>query len=92
MPQSLRNFTQLKVLDLSANALTGDMPSEFCEVPSPLDKIMLADNYLTGLIPSGIGSCKNLTVIDLSLNNLSGQIPREIWTLPKITDVVMWGK
>ncbi|KAI3443426.1 hypothetical protein Pfo_000091 [Paulownia fortunei] len=92
IPESLKNFTQLQVLDLSANALTGNLPSEFCSAKTPyaLEKIMLADNYLTGAVPRGLGLCRNLRVIDLSFNILSGPIPREIWTLPKLSDIVMW--
>lgn len=93
VPSSLTNATQLQVLDLSSNALTGTIPTGFCPTSSSfsLEKLMLANNYLKGKIPSELGNCKNLKTIDLSFNSLIGSIPPEIWTLPYITDIVMWG-
>ncbi|XP_015580902.2 receptor-like protein kinase BRI1-like 3 [Ricinus communis] len=92
VPLSLTNCTQLEVLDLSSNGFTGNVPSIFCS-PSKstqLHKMLLANNYLSGKVPSELGSCKNLRRIDLSFNNLNGPIPPEIWTLPNLSDLVMW--
>ncbi|KAM7492828.1 hypothetical protein LguiA_035749 [Lonicera macranthoides] len=93
VPPSLTNFTQLHVLDLSSNAFTGTIPSGFCSSASPssaLEKILLANNYLTGEVPKEIGNCKNLKTVDFSFNKLTGSIPSEIWRLPYISDVIMW--
>ncbi|KAJ7963470.1 Receptor-like protein kinase BRI1-like [Quillaja saponaria] len=93
IPLLLANCTQLQVLDLSSNVLLGTIPSGFCSSSSPpsaLEKILLADNYLSGMVPAELGHCKNLRAIDLSFNNLDGPIPLEIWTLPNISDLVMW--
>ncbi|KAL6204222.1 hypothetical protein ACLB2K_021490 [Fragaria x ananassa] len=92
VPPSITNGTRLQVLDLSANLFTGNVPSGFCSsnAPSALEKILLANNFLSGTVPSELGNCKNLRAIDLSFNNLSGAIPSEIWTLPKLSDLVMW--
>ncbi|WOG97907.1 hypothetical protein DCAR_0417248 [Daucus carota subsp. sativus] len=93
VPPSLTNATQLQVLDLSSNAFTGTIPTGFCSKSSSfsLEKLLLANNYLKGRIPSEIGNCKNLKTIDLSFNSLIGSVPSEIWTLPYIADIVMWG-
>lgn len=92
VPRSLTNCTQLQVLDLCSNTLTGNVPSEFCTRASnpALEKLLLANNQLSGSVPSELGLCKNLKSIDLSFNNLNGPIPDEIWTLPQLSDVVMW--
>ncbi|CAK9157811.1 unnamed protein product [Ilex paraguariensis] len=92
VPQSLTNCTQLRVLDISSNGLTGNVPSGFCSSASSssLEKLVLPNNYLTGMVPSKLGNCKNLKTIDLSFNSLTGSIPLEIWTLPNLSDVVMW--
>ncbi|KAK4439624.1 Receptor-like protein kinase BRI1-like 3 [Sesamum alatum] len=92
VPRSLTKCTQLQVLDLSSNTLTGNVPFEFCSrtPDSVLEKMLLANNYLSGSVPSELGLCKKLRTIDLSFNNLNGSIPQEIWTLPEISDVVMW--
>ncbi|GER52738.1 leucine-rich receptor-like protein kinase family protein [Striga asiatica] len=92
VPISLTNCTQLRVLDLSSNSLMGNVPSEFCSgTPNPpLEKLLLADNYLTGSVPSELKLCKSLRSIDLSFNSLEGPIPAKIWSLPQLSDVVMW--
>ncbi|KAK1440149.1 hypothetical protein QVD17_05974 [Tagetes erecta] len=93
LPVSLANCSQLEVIDLSSNEFTGQIPSEFCSSSSPflsLEKLFLANNYLSGTVPNNLGSCKNLQTIDLSFNSLTGSIPLEIWYLPQILDVVMW--
>ncbi|KAK3013350.1 hypothetical protein RJ639_008343 [Escallonia herrerae] len=95
VPLSLSNCTQLRVLDLSSNEFLGTLPSGFCSSKSPsfssaLERLLLANNYLTGTVPSELGNCRNLKTIDFSFNNLAGPIPMEIWTLPNILDVIMW--
>ncbi|ONH99569.1 hypothetical protein PRUPE_6G036400 [Prunus persica] len=92
VPLSLTNGTRLQVLDLSSNAFTGNVPSGFCSsnAPSTLEKILLANNFLSGTVPSELGNCKNLKAIDLSFNSLIGPIPSEIWSLPNLSDLVMW--
>nr|VDD52727.1 unnamed protein product [Brassica oleracea] len=87
VPVSLTNCTNLRVLDLSSNEFTGEVPSGF----PVLEKLLIASNYLSGSVPVELGECKSLKTIDLSFNALSGQIPREIWRLPNLTDLVMWG-
>ncbi|WJX36510.1 hypothetical protein P8452_24378 [Trifolium repens] len=82
------NCTQLHVLDLSSNGFTGNVPSMFC--PSKLEKLLLADNHLSGNVPAKLGECKSLRTIDFSFNNLSGSIPKEVWFLPNLSDLIMW--
>lgn len=93
VPLSLANCTQLQVLDLSSNAFTGSIPSGFCSSstsPPALEKLLLAGNYLSGMVPAELGRCKNLRTIDLSFNNLNGPIPSGIWSLPNLSDLIMW--
>ncbi|XP_031475943.1 LRR receptor-like serine/threonine-protein kinase RPK2 [Nymphaea colorata] len=35
-------------------------------------------NYIDGIIPDGLGMCKNLTFLDLSSNSLNGQLPASL--------------
>ncbi|KAI6688621.1 hypothetical protein NL676_025449 [Syzygium grande] len=92
IPLSLTNCSQLQVLDLSSNVITGNIPQGFCSssFSSSLEKILLANNYISGTVVSELGNCRNLKSIDLSFNSLSGEIPKEIWELPKLLDLVMW--
>ncbi|ESQ29903.1 hypothetical protein EUTSA_v10011192mg [Eutrema salsugineum] len=92
VPISLTNITNLRVLDLSSNGFTGNIPSTFCSLQdSPvLEKILIANNYLSGTLPMELSKCKSLKTIDFSFNALTGPIPKEIWTLPNLSDLVMW--
>ncbi|XAR56859.1 Non-specific serine/threonine protein kinase [Bertholletia excelsa] len=92
VPLSLANITHLQVLDLSSNAFTGKLPSGLCSSPLSfsLEKLLLANNNLSGTVPPELGGCKNLKTIDFSFNNLVGEIPSEVWTLPNLSDLVMW--
>ncbi|KAM0856592.1 hypothetical protein ACQ4PT_048994 [Festuca glaucescens] len=63
-----------KVLDLSNNKFTGEIPMEIGLLKA-LFSLNLSFNDLTGQIPEQIGNLKNLQVLDLSRNNLTGAIP-----------------
>ncbi|XWS10135.1 hypothetical protein CRYUN_Cryun39dG0049000 [Craigia yunnanensis] len=94
IPLSLGKCTQLQVLNLRSNAFTGNIPLGFCSSSTPfssLQKLLLAGNLLSGIVPSNIGNCKNLRTIDFSLNNLSGSIPPNVWMLPHLSDLILWG-
>lgn len=63
-----------RVIDLSSNGLTGEIPNEITslfELVAP----NLSRNGLTGLIPHNINQLKQLESLDLSENHLSGRIP-----------------
>ena len=73
--------SQLKFLDLSRNALSGQIPASL----GRLDKLRflyLNDNYFEGVLPNGIGmggrsdgTYDSLVHLDASDNQLSGRIP-----------------
>uniref|UniRef100_M8BW68 Tyrosine-sulfated glycopeptide receptor 1 n=2 Tax=Aegilops tauschii TaxID=37682 RepID=M8BW68_AEGTA len=63
-----------KVLDLSNNMLTGEIPLEIGQLKSLLS-INLSLNALVGQIPQSICGLTNLQWLDLSSNNLTGTIP-----------------
>ncbi|XP_073006367.1 LRR receptor-like serine/threonine-protein kinase GHR1 [Typha latifolia] len=67
-------FGSLKVLDLSYNQLSGDLP-EFNYVYD-LEVLRLANNGFSGFVPNGLlkGDSLVLSELDLSANNLSGHI------------------
>ncbi|XP_002464803.1 brassinosteroid LRR receptor kinase BRL2 [Sorghum bicolor] len=67
-------YQTLEYLDLSYNALTGDIPEEFGDMVV-LQVLDLARNNLTGEIPASLGRLHNLGVFDVSHNALSGGIP-----------------
>ncbi|KAF8689320.1 hypothetical protein HU200_042117 [Digitaria exilis] len=67
-------YQTLEYLDLSYNALSGDIPEEFGDMVV-LQVLDLARNNLTGRIPASLGRLRNLGVFDVSHNALSGGIP-----------------
>ncbi|TVU04787.1 hypothetical protein EJB05_47921, partial [Eragrostis curvula] len=61
----------LKSIDLSANKLTCEIPSEL-GLLSALLSLNLSRNRIEGSIPDELGRMKNLESLDLSWNDLSG--------------------
>ncbi|GAA0143140.1 hypothetical protein LIER_42752 [Lithospermum erythrorhizon] len=90
IPLELANSSQLQVLDLSSNGLTGTISSWMCSNTTDfsLEELILADNYLTGEIPSGLGLCRKLKKLNLSFNNFTGSIPLDIWMLPNLEELM----
>ncbi|KAF8408770.1 hypothetical protein HHK36_004839 [Tetracentron sinense] len=67
-------FGSLKVLDLSYNQLSGELPG--FNFVYELEVLKLSNNRFLGFIPNGLlkGDSLVLTELDLSANNLSGPI------------------
>ncbi|RWR80025.1 putative LRR receptor-like serine/threonine-protein kinase [Cinnamomum micranthum f. kanehirae] len=67
-------FGSLKVLDLSYNQLSGELPG--FEFVYDLEVLRLGNHMFSGFIPNGLlhGDSLVLTELDLSANNLSGPI------------------
>ncbi|GLT33366.1 hypothetical protein SLA2020_079620 [Shorea laevis] len=69
-----RNLKHLRLIDLSSNKLTGEIPQQICSL-FELVQLNLSRNQLTGRIPVDIGQIRSLESLDLSRNRLSGQLP-----------------
>ncbi|KAH7554672.1 hypothetical protein JRO89_XS12G0255800 [Xanthoceras sorbifolium] len=67
----------LEVLDLSSNALFGEIPSSIGALSS-LMVLNMSRNHLFGSIPVSVGELKSTHVLDLSENWLNGSIPSAI--------------
>ncbi|XP_057784990.1 probable LRR receptor-like serine/threonine-protein kinase At3g47570 [Salvia miltiorrhiza] len=65
------NLQRLKLLNLSANYLEGDIPSSLYQCPQ-LESIDLSRNSFGGYVPAQIWNITLLKVLDLSENNLRG--------------------
>lgn len=74
IPQSIRNATSLRVLDLSHNTLTGPIPS--IGNSKDLQSLDLSVNKLNGSIPVELANLSLLSFLNLSYNHLSGKIPQ----------------
>jgi hypothetical protein len=76
-------MSQLELLDLSNNALTGTISADFSKL-SLLEIINLSGNQLTGSIPTSLGSLPNLTKLNLGNNSLTGNIPSQLQNLANL--------
>ncbi|OAY71774.1 Receptor-like protein 12 [Ananas comosus] len=70
----------LKVMDLSNNNLSGQIPEEIVAL-GLLQSLNLSGNHLTGVIPEKLGDMRSLESLDLSLNELQGAIPQSLSAL-----------
>ncbi|KAK1364354.1 hypothetical protein POM88_039915 [Heracleum sosnowskyi] len=69
-----RNFAYLKMIDLSTNELTGEIPTGITRLLE-LKGLNLSGNKFIGRVPLEIGQLKGLECLDLSKNRFSGEIP-----------------
>ncbi|KAK1364387.1 receptor-like protein EIX1 [Heracleum sosnowskyi] len=65
------NFAYLKMIDLSTNNLTGEIPIGVTKLLE-LNGLNLSGNRLNGKVPLEIGQLKGLECLDLSTNKFSG--------------------
>ncbi|XP_027923429.1 receptor-like protein EIX2 [Vigna unguiculata] len=70
----LSGFSTLKILDLSENQLSGEIP-EGNQLPSQLESLSVKSNTLEGGIPKSFGNACALRLLDLSNNSLSEEFP-----------------
>ncbi|KAK1400589.1 receptor-like protein EIX2 [Heracleum sosnowskyi] len=68
------NFAYLKMIDLSTNNLTGEIPIGITRLLE-LKGLNLSGNRFYGEVPVEIGELKVLESLDLSTNKFSGEIP-----------------
>ncbi|KAL3027534.1 hypothetical protein AAZX31_03G059500 [Glycine max] len=68
------DFKELYILNLSNNALSGEIPSSIGNLRQ-LESLDLSQNALSGGIPMQIASLSFLSYLNLSFNHLVGKIP-----------------
>ncbi|VAI26764.1 unnamed protein product [Triticum turgidum subsp. durum] len=73
-PGTLGRLTNLQVLSLRANRVSGTIPDDLLRL-SALRSLFLQDNAVSGAIPPGVSGLAALERLVLSHNNLSGPIP-----------------
>ncbi|XP_020185893.1 uncharacterized protein [Aegilops tauschii subsp. strangulata] len=78
---SLGNCSELLVLSISSNRLSGYVPSSVGNLSNQLERLYLGKNQLSGDFPSGIENLRNLIIVSLGQNHFTGVIPEWIGTL-----------
>ncbi|CAI0415995.1 unnamed protein product [Linum tenue] len=83
-PADIGNLsTSLKILTLSANKISGNLPSGIQNLVS-LQRFEASYNYLSGTIPSVIWNIRTLEWLDLASNSISGSVPQSIGNLTRL--------
>lgn len=81
IPNEVFSMTDLEILDISNNNLTGTLPGEIRFLKN-LKKLKAGSNNMTG-IPAEIGQLSNLEELDYSNNQITG-LPLEIGNLKNL--------
>ncbi|KAK9058825.1 hypothetical protein SSX86_023668 [Deinandra increscens subsp. villosa] len=82
----LVNCTNLKLVYLSGNDLSGWIPPEIASLTRLL-RVDLSDNNLEGPIPDGITKLGRLLTLRLENNEISGEIPQSLSSLSQISQL-----
>jgi len=77
-------FSQLEMLYLSHNNLSGSIPSSLGNC-SFLWSLLLASNNLQNSIPWSLSRIPHLQELDLTYNNLSGTVPVSLYNISTLT-------
>ncbi|KAG4175995.1 hypothetical protein ERO13_A11G224700v2 [Gossypium hirsutum] len=71
--------SKLRRLYLALNKFEGEIPVYLTEGCSGLVELDLSSNKLSGMVPSGFGSCSSMESFSVSSNNFTGELPIEIF-------------
>jgi len=78
IPSEIGLLTNLKVLHLFDEGLTGNIPKEIGSLTSSLVELDISQNHLDGTIPAEMGALTSLSKLVLASNDLTGSIPTQI--------------
>ncbi|KAI3808784.1 hypothetical protein L1987_24745 [Smallanthus sonchifolius] len=83
-PNTLSQLSDLQILSLRSNGLTGPFPSDFANLRN-LTALYLQSNGFYGPLPLNFSNWNNLSILDLSNNGFNGSIPFSISSLSHLT-------
>ncbi|CAH8341905.1 unnamed protein product [Eruca vesicaria subsp. sativa] len=85
---SLGQLSQLRVLSLRSNRLSGQIPRDFSNL-THLRSLYLQHNELSGEFPPSLTQLTGLVRLDISSNNFTGQIPFSVNNLTHLTGLFL---
>ncbi|XP_009597502.1 probable inactive receptor kinase At2g26730 [Nicotiana tomentosiformis] len=85
---TLGRLSQLRVLSLHANRLSGSIPSDFSNLEL-LRSLYLQNNRFSGGFPESLIGLTRLNRLDISSNNFTGNIPFSINNLTHLTGLLL---
>lgn len=87
IPSSLADISRLEDLQIDRNLLNYSLPSPLWRALSRAAFINVADNLLSGTIPSQVGLLRQVVMIDFFDNLFSGTIPTEFGLLTNLEEL-----
>ncbi|KAI3935887.1 hypothetical protein MKX01_004614 [Papaver californicum] len=87
IPLSIVKCSELRIIDLMGNQLSGNIPPEIGQYLLRLQVLKLNQNQLSGTIPPSIGNISSLTILDLGTNTIGGLIPSKLGRLQKLKEL-----
>ncbi|XP_011009200.1 PREDICTED: probable inactive receptor kinase At2g26730 [Populus euphratica] len=87
-PNTLGRMSQLRVLSLRSNRLSGEIPSDFSNL-TLLRSLYLQNNVFMGDFPPSLTRLTRLSRLDLSSNNFTGLIPFSVNNLTHLTGLFL---
>ncbi|PIN24338.1 Serine/threonine protein kinase [Handroanthus impetiginosus] len=85
---TLGRLSQLRVLSLRSNRLSGSIPPDFSQLKL-LRSVYLQHNEFSGAFPPSLTELTRLTRLDLSSNNFTGPIPFSVGNLTLLTGLFL---
>ncbi|CAI9784387.1 unnamed protein product [Fraxinus pennsylvanica] len=72
------------MLELSANRISGNLPSSLGNVLPDLFLVYLNNNHLTGEIPMSISNISQIEILNLDFNFFTGRVPKTVGNPQKL--------
>ncbi|XBJ11355.1 hypothetical protein VPH35_016062 [Triticum aestivum] len=87
---SLANCSNLFVVDLQLNNLSGILPNSIGNLSQKLETVQVGGNQISGHIPTGIGRYYKLTKLEFADNLFTGTIPSDIGKLSNLRKLFLF--
>ncbi|KAM4101020.1 hypothetical protein ACJW30_05G112000 [Castanea mollissima] len=87
LPPAPAKLPHLKIIDLNANYLSGNIPQEWASMQ--LEYLSISTNNLSGPIPTYLGKITSLKILSIEINQFSGIVPLELGNLVNLEYLVL---